>query len=270
MTANEHFQLDGKAAAIYEAQKVPAMFGPLAEAVLARLALKPGERVIDIACGTGIVARLAAPMVMPGGRVTGADLNEDMLAVARALAETTRYGIEWHRSDVAALPFGNGEFDVAICQQGLQFFPDKPAALTEIHRVLASGGRLALTVWSQASPLFVAVAEAVRQHIGETAATSALSPFVFRDAELIGRLIAAAGFTDTEVSRVTIDRPLGPAEQSLPREIAGSPVGAAFGKQSTAVQEKVVADAAALLKTFARGEGFVIPQETSLFVARAG
>ncbi len=266
----ERFQLGTNAASVYEAQKVPNMFRPLAEAVLARLALKPGDRVIDIACGTGIVARLAAPMVMPGGVVAGADLSRPMLEVARALAETQRYGIDWHLSDVAALPFTDGAFDMAICQQGLQFFPDKPAALAEILRVLAPGGRLALTVWSKPSPLFVAISEAIRQHIGDDAAKVALSPFAFCDAELIGRLIAGAGFIDAEVSKITIDRRLGPAAQSLPREIIGSPAGTPFSKEAPAVQERIVADATALLQPYAQGEGLVIPQETSLFEARAG
>ena len=98
----------------------------------------PGKRVLDVACGTGIVARKAAGLVGPGGRIAGLDLNEGMLRVARECAgREGATAIEWYHGDVSRMPFSSGEFDTVLCQQGLQFFPDKAAALREMNRVLA-------------------------------------------------------------------------------------------------------------------------------------
>jgi ubiquinone/menaquinone biosynthesis C-methylase UbiE len=102
--------------------------------------------VLDVACGTGIVARLAADRVSPGGSVTGLDLNPGMLSVARSFSPTLDVGLEWREGSAMALPFANASFNVVLCQQGLQFFPDRLAALREMHRVLAPNGRLGLSV----------------------------------------------------------------------------------------------------------------------------
>ena len=113
-----------------------------------------------MACGTGIVARLVAEKVGPSGTVTGVDLNPGMIEAAQRYSSATSVNIEWHQSDVTGLPFADASFDIAFYQQGLQFFPDKPAALSEMRRVLAPGGTLVLTVWSAISPLMAAVADA--------------------------------------------------------------------------------------------------------------
>lgn len=108
-----------------------------------------GRRILDVACGTGIVARNAAALVGSGGRVVGLDTNEGMIRVARKCAiQEGRPKIEWYQNDVCHMPFSNGEFDIVVCQQGLQFFPDRKAALREMARVLVPGGRLAVSIWS--------------------------------------------------------------------------------------------------------------------------
>ena len=101
-----------------------------------RAALQPGERVLDVACGTGVVARVAAERVGSTGRVAALDVNSGMLAVARSLPAVTGAPVEWHEGSALALPFPDAAFDVAFCQLGLQFFPDRPKALREIRRVL--------------------------------------------------------------------------------------------------------------------------------------
>ncbi len=129
---------------IYERLMAPAIFAPWTRDLVALAAVRPGERVLDLACGTGVVARAVA--VQPGGAgpIVGLDLNPGMLATARAVA--TDLPIDWREGDATALPFADGAFEVVFCQQGLQFFPDKPAALAEVHRVLAPGGRVLLSV----------------------------------------------------------------------------------------------------------------------------
>ena len=96
--------------------------------------------MLDAACGTGVVARYAAPRA---GHVVGVDVNAGMLAVAARIAPQ----LEWVQADVAALPFADGAFDLVLCEQGLQFMPDRAAALAELQRVLAPGGRIVASVW---------------------------------------------------------------------------------------------------------------------------
>jgi ubiquinone/menaquinone biosynthesis C-methylase UbiE len=124
---------------MYERWLVDPLFRPWAEMTLEELELSPGDRVLDIACGTGIVARVAKERLGDAGCIVGIDINSDMLAVARAAAPR----IDWREGNASALPLREGEqFDVVVCQQGMQFFPDKPAAAAQMRRALVKGGRL--------------------------------------------------------------------------------------------------------------------------------
>src|SRR5437867_1567189 len=149
------------AAELYERYLVPAIFEPWAMALVALAAPQPGERVLDVACGTGTVARLAAQHVGPTGQVMGLDVNPGMLAVALGLPPPQGVPIAWQEGDAMAMPLADAAFDVVLCQQGLQFFPDRAVALREMHRVVAPGGRVALRGWRsiQYSPGFALLAE---------------------------------------------------------------------------------------------------------------
>src|SRR3984957_8894332 len=141
-----HWQLEGTAAAeLFERYLVPAITAKWAEDLLDRAQPREGEAVLDIACGTGIVARLAAKRI-GRGFVNCLDLNAGMLAVARR-APTEGAAINWIEGSALDLPFPADSFDVVFCQQGLQFFPDQGKALGEICRVLKGGGRAALSVY---------------------------------------------------------------------------------------------------------------------------
>jgi ubiquinone/menaquinone biosynthesis C-methylase UbiE len=135
----ERWQITGSAAEVYQRQLVPAIFGSWAPRVLDLAAPATGERVLDTACGTGVVARLAADRVGPTGQVVGQDLNPGMLAVAFTLpaGETP---IAWVQASTDRLPFADGSFDVVACQLGLQYFPDRPAAVAELARVRPRSG----------------------------------------------------------------------------------------------------------------------------------
>ena len=132
----------GNAAENYERYFVPAIGRPLATDLVAAAALQAGERVLDVACGTGVVTRLAAEQVGPGGSVAGADLTANMLEVARSAAPP-KSGIQWYETSAEAMPLPDHAFDVVFCQLGLQFVADKAAAAREMHRVLVPGGRRA-------------------------------------------------------------------------------------------------------------------------------
>ncbi|MGH9243305.1 MAG: class I SAM-dependent methyltransferase [Acidimicrobiales bacterium] len=134
----------GTAAENYERYFVPAIARPVATDLLRAAALKAGERVLDVACGTGVIARLAAERVGSTGTVVGVDVAPDMIEVARTTAATSGLAIEWRQGDAASLPLPDSSFDVVLSQMGLMLFADKPAALSEMRRVLVAGGRLAL------------------------------------------------------------------------------------------------------------------------------
>jgi ubiquinone/menaquinone biosynthesis C-methylase UbiE len=142
MAQQGQWQVAGSAPEVYERELVPAVFGPWAPVLLDLAELKPGERVVDIACGTGIVARIAATKVGPTGVVVGVDLNPGMLAVARSVETSDgATSVQWQEASADRLPFSDASFDVACCQLGLQFFADRPAALREMHRLgLQRGG----------------------------------------------------------------------------------------------------------------------------------
>src|SRR4051794_15567511 len=149
-------------AALYEDWFVPAVFAPLARKVLASMEIASGAQVLDVACGSGIVARTAAPLVGPSGRVVGLDANPAMLTVARQAAPEAGLDIEWEEGSALELPFADRCFDLVLCQHGLQFFPDRLKSLTEMRRVLVPGGKVAIMTWRglDRHPLFAAFARA--------------------------------------------------------------------------------------------------------------
>jgi SAM-dependent methyltransferase len=140
----ERWQVSMDAAEVYESCFVPAIFGAWAGPVADAAGIRRGNKVLDVGCGTGVLAREALRRVGQEGRVVGVDLNEGMLAVAAR----TEPKIEWRRGDAASLPFEDGSFDVVVSQFALMYFPDRVASLREMWRTLAPGGRLAIAAWA--------------------------------------------------------------------------------------------------------------------------
>jgi ubiquinone/menaquinone biosynthesis C-methylase UbiE len=136
--AQSGWQFSSDAPRSYEKYIVSALFDHRARELIATAGLRPGERVLDFACGTGIVARHALRAVAPGGRADAFDVNDGMLEVARATSANG--GVRFQAGDAAAAPVAEHSFDVVLCQQGLQYFPDRPAALREMRRALVPGG----------------------------------------------------------------------------------------------------------------------------------
>src|SRR5258708_12986807 len=132
----EQWQLDGSAPEVYQRSLVPTVTALWAADLVDRAALQPGERVLDVACGTGVVARSAAARVGHAGRVAALDLNPGMLVVARSLPAMTGVVIEWHEGSALALPFPQAAFDVALSHLGLQFFPHRPMPFQKTPPVL--------------------------------------------------------------------------------------------------------------------------------------
>src|SRR5262249_56971215 len=133
MRPEEQWQVSGSAPEAYEHYLVPTLFTPWAEDLVDRMALRPGERVVDVACGTGIVARLAAHRISPGGAVTGLDLNPGMLSVARSLSPPADVTMEWREGSALTLPFSNATFNILLRPPGLPFFPHRLPAPPEMY-----------------------------------------------------------------------------------------------------------------------------------------
>lgn len=180
-------------AELYERELVNPLFRPFAELIVAELGVSRGDRVLDIACGTGITARLAKDRSGEGGAVVGVDINPQMLSVARRL----RTDIEWREGDAAQLPVRADErFDVVVCEQGFQFFPDKPRAAHEMRRVLAPRGRLGIGTWrpDEEVPLGRELRRVAEKHLGPIADTR----HSFGEPGALEAILREAGFTNIQ------------------------------------------------------------------------
>ncbi len=189
----------------YERYLVPALFVPWTKVLLEHAAPQPGERVLDVACGTGDVARHVAPQVGLSGAVVALDISPAMLAVARSVPPTEGATIVWQEGSALALPFPAGAFDLVLCQQGVQFFPDRVTATREMRRVLGPHGRVALSVWQTIhhQPVYEALYSAIARQLGTTVAAIA-TPFSLGDPDELHALLTAAGFQRVEVAPVTL------------------------------------------------------------------
>jgi ubiquinone/menaquinone biosynthesis C-methylase UbiE len=193
-------QVSKSAAEVYEEFFVPALFSQWAPRLADAARLAPGQTVLDVACGTGVLTRESAARVSPGGSVTGLDRNEGMLAVAARKAP----GIAWQPGRAEALPFADRSFDAVVCQFGLMFFEDRVAALKEMGRVLRPGGRLAVAVWDAAEriPGYADLIALVRRLFGDRIANELRAPFVLGDAATLRALFVQAGIVDAEIRTV--------------------------------------------------------------------
>ena len=191
---------DGRSPAeIYEALFVPALFRQWGPVIAQAAAVAPNEQVLDVACGTGVLACAAAERVGAGGRVVGLDANPQMLAVARR----QRAPVEWVEGRAEQLPFDDRSFDAVLSQFGFMFFDDRVAALREMLRVLRPGGRLAVAVCDalERSPGYAALAALLQQLFGEGVADAFRAPFVLGDAALLRALCKDAGIAGAAVTQ---------------------------------------------------------------------
>jgi ubiquinone/menaquinone biosynthesis C-methylase UbiE len=253
----------------YERYQVPSVFGPLARMFLQRIALRPGQRLLDVACGTGVVARHAAPILGPAGSIVGVDLNSDMLAVAQARAAGGGASIEWRQGDAASLPCPEADFDVVLCQQGLQFFPDRARALREMRRVLRPGGLVGLSVWCavQHSPFHLALAEALARHVGTDVARRFQGPFSFGDPAALKAAVVEAGFRDVRMEVATVRRHLLAPRESVPGVLASTPVGSEIAALDEVVRDAIVDEVATALACYRDADGLTVPQPTHIALA---
>lgn len=253
----------------YERSMVPAVFGPWAEWLVNDAGLKPGERVLDLACATGIVARLAAPRVGETGSVTGLDLIPGMLETARQASREIRPEISWVEGNALEMPLPDESFDVVLCQQGLQFFPEKAKALWETHRVLTPGGRLIVSVWGpiEHSPAVAALQRALEHHVPEV---GGFLPVVFSlsDPDELAGHLAAVGFEDVTVGAETGHVRFASAEEYLKTYLGSTPLGGIVAALPEERRRALAADVSDSLRDYLDEEGLRFPQESNVGVGR--
>ena len=193
-------QVISSAAEVYDEFFLPALFAAWPPEVVAAAELRTGQRVVDVACGTGVLALEAARATSPGGQVVGVDLNPGMLAVARRKAPE----IDWQRAPAEALPFDTESFDAAISQFGLMFFQDKRQAIAQMWRVIRPGGRLAIAVWDslENTPGYAAITRLLARLFGDDIAAWLKAPYSLGDPDALRSLLATAGVTAPEVHRL--------------------------------------------------------------------
>jgi ubiquinone/menaquinone biosynthesis C-methylase UbiE len=260
----------------YESSFVPALSTPWAEDLLRRSAPQPGERFLDVACGTGIVARRAARLVGPTGRVVGVDPNPGMLAVARSAAAAEGVAIEWREGRAESLPVENAVFDLVCCQVALMFFEDRPAALREMRRVLAPRGRIAVSVAQgieSQPPLYAALDEIIVRHLGIP--ILARTVFSLGDADELRTLLEGAGFHGVVVEPFAVTARIPDPAGFLRLELGGAiEFGAAAALAGmdpvarAATLEAVQAEAEAAIRPYVERGTLVISPRTNVALAR--
>lgn len=263
------WQVEQSASEAYEQYLVPPIFAPWADRLLEISDIHEGDRVLDVACGTGIVARHAASRVGTSGSVVGLDINEGMLAVAEETAADIQPSIEWRQGDATELPFSDERFDVVCCQQSLQFFDDPTAAVGEMRRVLTPGGRVALSVWRPLDyqPAYVVLADALERHIGDEAGAMMRSPFPEWDGDYLRTLASDAGFDNASIT-IEIGSVRYPSvEEFVRRETASSPLAEPIAAVEREVRDELIQEVENALHAYIDDEGIVAPMESHVVTA---
>jgi ubiquinone/menaquinone biosynthesis C-methylase UbiE len=264
MAEPERWQVSTDAAEVYESCFVPAIFGAWAGPVADTAGIKVGNKVLDVGCGTGVLAREALRQVGQEGHVVGLDLNEGMLAVAAR----TEPKIEWRRGDAAYLPFEDKSFDVVVSQFALMYFPDRAICLKEMWRTLVPGGRLAIATWAPIARArgYQILVDIAARRCGGKAAAVLEAPFVLGDQAELAKL-----FVDSGISRANVKLHEGsvrfPSVSEFVRiEIQGSPLADMLSNGAIAT---LAAESESALSEFVVPSGeIVMPMDAHIAAAK--
>ena len=259
---------------MYERYIVPALSAAKAQELVTLVALKTGERILDVACGTGVVTRQAAQAVGPTGEVIGLDVNDGMLRMARTISAPDGASIVYRVGSVMAIPFPEATFDVVLCQYGLEFFPDRSQGLQEMGRVLTPAGRLGLRVWRalEHQAFHMAVFAALDRHLwgGQNvlSRTGFAQPFSLWGAEELRALVGAAGFRDIDVRVSKVPIRLASDHAAILGYLSALPIGSEIAAMEETARTTMLHEVMTALHSFVEKAGFVIPAECHVVLAR--
>ncbi|WP_176828177.1 class I SAM-dependent methyltransferase [Ruegeria marina] len=269
MTGNSGFQLKKGGPEVYEQCWVRAQMGRAAEELVTAAGVKPGHRVLDTACGTGVVARTAARHSGAAANVTGTDVSADMLEAAERFAVAVGLPeIRWVECDAASMPLPDATFDVVLCQQGLQFMPDKDAAMAEMARLLKPGGNLALSVWKTRSPIGTAFTTVLDREFGEGTTAPWEMVYSLGNRDTLHELSKAAGLKDAHVVLDVKFARYPDAEEFITGALAGSPLAETMAKLPETEHRRLIGEIVAELADCHDDDGLAVPSQCLTLTAR--
>ena len=222
--------------------------------------------MLDVACGTGVDACLAARQVGSTGQIIGLDNNTAMLAVARSLPPIPGISLEWQEGNALAMPFADTSFDALLCQQGLQFFPDRSAALREMHRVLVPGGRLVLSVWEslERCPGYAALVVALEHDIGTVVASIMRSPFALGEASEVRSLLAGGPFHEVQLRTTVRTVHFASPEQFVRLEMIPSHLESPIARVDERTLSVLISEVNTALQPYVSPDGLALPMQAHL------
>lgn len=256
----------------YEEFLRPRLFEPWAKLLLDEVALRAGESVLDIATGPGTVACLAAMRVGPEGRVLAIDIAQPMLDIAKAKALSPGSAkVDYQLSPATPLPSPSAAFDVVLCQQGLQFFPDRIAALREMRRVLKPGGRVGIAVWVEIerNPLYAAYHTALRPIVPAQLADVITVPFSWPSGSALKSAAEEAGFCDIHLLTRSLPMVLEAGVEQAVQTFAATPVAPGVAELPQDMQNAVFARMRQELTKLLKDGRVVADWSSNLMVGRA-
>ncbi len=252
----------------YEAELVPRLFRPWAERLVDAAGIADGDRVLDVACGTGIVARTVAERAGQGVSVTGVDVNPAMLEMARQVAGET---IEFVEGNAQSLPFDDASFDVVLCQQGLQFFRDRVAALKEMHRVITPGGRVVCAVWRglDHQPGMELMSRVMAPYLPAEALEGSDAPYWLGDIAEVRGLFRDAGFVAGRIRTHVGDEFRFDTAAGMLMGVTGAhaPLSAAIADLDEEVRAAMFREVEAAFATYADDFGVMVPMTAAIVLA---
>ena len=269
MTSLDNFQVSRNAAERYKQFVYPIM-APWIDEMLASAKLKAGERVLDLACGPGFAALEATKIVGSGGKVVGLDLNPGMIDVARQSAEKQgKSQIQWQQGNAAELPFDDNSFDVVLCQQGVQFFPNIVNTFREIHRVLVFKGRFICTVWGsiEGNPYFVTMANVLGRTLGPQLEAGVHNAFEKSYSNLYEKALREAGFAETFQSTMTKTVSYPALETYVPGHYSALPFADTIANLPEEMRQALFNEIILTLRPYETDDGAEIPASGQIITA---
>ena len=266
--SDRHVAFVGDVPGNYDRYLGPILFHGFADDLAGRLEVKPGMRVLETACGTGIVSRRLAERLRGAGSLVATDLNEAMIAYARTQAPAGH--AEWRPADATRLPFPDQSFDAAVCQFGLMFFPDKAAGIREAFRVLKPGGQYLFNVWDilAKNPAARIAHETAARFFPADPPNFYCVPYGLHDPAPVRQWLGEAGFTRIEVSHVAGHGSSPSAAEAAIGLIEGNPIAAAIVQRRADALEEVKQATAAAVAAELGDPPVRIPLHAVVFSAR--
>ncbi len=254
----------------YDRYLVPTFFRPCANELLAFAPPTAGERVLDLATGTGVIARLVASRLGPQGSVTALDVNPHMIDYARTVPTPLGTSVTWLTASAEAIPLPKRSVDAVYCQQGLQFFADQQAALVEAHRVLVPGGHVAIASWRSLrhNCAFADLVSVLPRHLPPTSVAALEAPFAGPDAAELRDRLAASGFDRIHLLIKVVLVRFGSTRELFEAEVRGSPLAETVGALDLNARENLAIEVDDALAAHTDDEGVLLPMQTWLVRAR--